>query len=154
MGYTHYWERPKVLPRPQFLAAVEDCGRLCDALNIPLGDAHGNGKPTFSSTEICFNGRISSGSWEPFHVPRIFRPRHPHQQGTGGLWFSFCKTNRQPYDLCVLSCLIVLNHHLGSGKFKVASDGSSNDWNDARDGCQNILGYGIDWGEDKLTPAR
>jgi hypothetical protein len=154
MGYTHYWERLKVLPRPQFHAAVEDCRRLCDALKIPLGDAEGNGKPAFTDSEICFNGHVASGPWEPFHVPRIFRPRHPHQQGAGGLWFSFCKTYRQPYDLCVQGCLIVLNHRLGSGKFKVASDGSSNDWNEARDTCQRVLGYGINWGEDKLAPSR
>ncbi len=112
MGYTHYWERLEVLPRPQFVAAVEDCRRLCEALHIPLGDAEGNGNPTFTDAEICFNGHVTSGPWEPFHVPRIFRPRHPHQQGAGGLWFSFCKTNHQPYDMCVQGCLIVLNHRL------------------------------------------
>ena len=36
MGYTHYWERPQVLPRPQFVAAGDDCRRMCAALNIPL----------------------------------------------------------------------------------------------------------------------
>ena len=61
MGYTHYWERPKVLPRPQFVAAVKDCRRLCTALNIPLGDAHGEGQPTFTHAEICFNGHVDSG---------------------------------------------------------------------------------------------
>ena len=43
MGYTHYWERPRILPRPQFVAAVEDCLLLCAALNTPLGDAGGKG---------------------------------------------------------------------------------------------------------------
>jgi hypothetical protein len=41
MGYTHHWERPRILPRRQFIAAVEDCRRLCAALDIPLGDGHG-----------------------------------------------------------------------------------------------------------------
>lgn len=62
MGYTHYWERPRILPRPQFIAAVEDCRRLCAALEIPLGDGHGEGRPIFKSTEICFNGHVDSGN--------------------------------------------------------------------------------------------
>src|SRR5215204_4988766 len=61
MGYTHYWERPKVLPRPQLGMAVQDCRRLCAALAIPLGDAGGEGRPTFNSREICFNGHVESG---------------------------------------------------------------------------------------------
>jgi hypothetical protein len=40
---------------------VEDCRRLCLALNIPLGDANGNGQPTFTSSMICFNGHVDSG---------------------------------------------------------------------------------------------
>jgi hypothetical protein len=50
--------------------------------------------------------------------------------------------------------LIVLNHHLGSDQFRVSSDGKSGDWDDARNACQQILVYGIDWGDDKLAPVR
>ena len=79
MGYTHYWERPKVLPRPQFLAAVEDCRRMCSALSIPLGDSGGEGHPMFADAEICFNGRADSSgdySCETFRIERIRKPRH------------------------------------------------------------------------------
>jgi hypothetical protein len=153
MGYTHYWERPGVLPRPQFLAAAEDCRRLCEALQIPLGDAQGKGRPLFGAAGICFNGRIGGGSWEPFHVHRVRRRGHAHERVIGG-WFSdFCKTSRLPYDLCVQGCLIVLSRHLGNTYFRVASDGGSRDWNDARDACQRVLGYGIDWGEGALAPV-
>ncbi|HZK81206.1 MAG TPA: hypothetical protein VFC46_09075 [Humisphaera sp.] len=152
MGYTHYWERPRILTRPQFLAAIEDCRRLCDALNIPLGDAEGNGQPVFTTTEICFNGHVGNGPWEPFHVPRIRRPRYTRDQAVGGWWSNFCKTNHQPYDLCVQGCLIVLSHRFGNARFRVSSDGTSRDWNDARNACQHVLGYGIDWGEGKWAP--
>ena len=75
MGYTHYWERPTVLPRPQFLAAVEDCRRLCNALPIPLGDADGRGKPRFNSTQICFNGHVDSGKLTSIpHEPGLISP--------------------------------------------------------------------------------
>jgi hypothetical protein len=203
MGYTHYWERQRILPLPQFVTAVEDCRRLCVALDIPLGDAQGKGEPTFTATEICFNGHVDSGrltsgqkapglvwphrdahgvavvgeadavvgrwnagpairarvlgpsgdgSFETFHIERVHHPRHPQDQATG--WSSnFCKTNYRPYDLCVQGCLIVLSHHCGNKHFRVSSDGNSRDWNDARDAAQHILGYGIDWGEDKLAPV-
>jgi hypothetical protein len=53
----------------------------------------------------------------------------------------------------VQCCLIILQHHLGSDWFRVDSDGGSAKWNDARDACQHVLGYGVEWGEDKLAPV-
>ena len=205
MGYTHYWERRRVLPLRPFLAAVEDCRRFCQALPIPLGDAHGEGEPIFSRREIGFNGHMDSGrltsmqsaaglvwpgdrargiaivgerdaaagrwhagpqvvarvlgpdgdgSYETFRIERTFRPDYPEQRSEGGWWFAFCKTNYRPYDLCVQGCLIILNHHLGSERLRVSSDGESQQWNEARDACQHVLGYGIDWGEGKLAPPQ
>lgn len=204
MGYTHYWERVKVLPRAPFAAAVEDCRRLGAALAIPLGGGDGEGEPTFTNTEIRLNGHVDSGrltpaqtaaglvwprrdarglavvgeseavvggwgagpavtgrvlgpngdgSYETFAVARVRQPRFPRDTATGGWWSSFCKTNYRPYDLCVQGCLIILSYRLGNGKFRVDSDGDSRAWNDARDACQHVLGYGIDWGEGKLAPV-
>jgi hypothetical protein len=205
MGYTHYWERPRILPRLQFIAAVQDCRRLCTGLNIPLGGADGRGEPIFSDDKICFNGHVDSGrltsaqkaegliwpgrdahgvavigegdavvghwsagpavsarvlggdgngSYEAFFVPRIAASRmHNDEQSENQRCGEFCKTNYRPYDLCVQGCLIALSHHLGSTSLRVASDGTSQGWNDARDAAQHILGYGIDWGEDKLAPV-
>ena len=204
MGYTHYWERPKVLPRRLFARAAEDCRRLCQALAIPLGDAQGNGSPTFQRTQICFNGHVHSGqccsipsvagliwpgtgshgvarvgqaqliaggwgagpvvtarvlgphgdgSYETFSVECIRQPRHAQDSPPGGWGSNACKTNYRPYDLCVQGCLLVLSQHLGSKRFRISSDGSSADWNEARDACQHVLGYGIDWGEGDLAPV-
>jgi hypothetical protein len=204
MGYTHYWERPRVLPRTQFVAAIEDCRRLRTTLNIPLGNESGQQQPIFNTTEICFNGHTKSGqitsvqraegliwpshtahglavigeagatvgswgagprvnarvlgpdgdgSYETFRVERIRRPRHPQDQGNNGWFFNCCKTNYRPYDLCVQGCLIALHHHLSSSHFRIDSDGDSQAWNDARDACQHVLGFGIDWGEGKLAPT-
>jgi hypothetical protein len=201
MGYTHHWERLRILPRPPFIAAIEDCRRLCDALQIPLGDANGEGLPTFTAEEICFNGHVDSGrltslqqaagliwpgqrahgvavvgesdaivgawaagpaasarvlgpngdgSYETFCLERVRRPRYAGERATNGWWYSFCKTNYRPYDLCVQGCLIVLSHRLNHDHLRVFSDGTSRDWNDAR---QHVLGYGIDWGESKLAPV-
>jgi hypothetical protein len=204
MGYTHYWERAAVLPRPQFAAAARDCRQLCAALAVPLGDAGGQGRPTFNANEICFNGHLQSnklgfvqqaqglvwpapgargvamagtadavvggwgagpvtrarvlgpggdGSYETFRVERVSRPRFPSERPPGERWGGFCKTNYRPYDLCVQGCLIVLSHHLGLQHFTVSSDGNSREWDEARDDCQHVLGYGIDWGEGKLAPV-
>ena len=152
MGYTHYWERPGELPRPQFAAAAEDCRRLCAALEIPLVGAQGSGQPVSTAEQICLNG-TPGASCETFRVPRFQLPRHPRERETSGWRTEFCKTNHLPYDLCVQGCLIVLSHHLSRQLFRVCSDGGSQDWNAAREACQRVLGYGIDWGEDKLAPV-
>ncbi|HET6249745.1 MAG TPA: hypothetical protein VFE47_18795 [Tepidisphaeraceae bacterium] len=151
MGYTHYWERPSVLPRPEFIAAVADCRRLCAAIGVPLAGADGTGQPTFNDNEICFNGR-GEESYEAFVVKRLIVPRPSPEQITNDRASDFCKTNYLPYDLCVQGCLIVLSDHLGQAIFAVDSDGTSGQWNAARDACQRVLGYGGDWGCGKLAP--
>ena len=152
MGYSHYWQRRHVLPLPQFSEAVEDCRKLCQALAIPLGDAQGRDQPIFNRREICFNGHVDSGGlYETFRIERI-DPR-PFQEGQEDWSSDFCKTNYRPYDLAVQCCLIILHHHLSSELFRVSSDGNSAQWNDARDACQHVLGYGMDWGEDQLAPV-
>ena len=152
MGYTHYWAQKRELPRELFNSAVADCRKVCDGLGIPLGDAGGKGRPVFSQRQIRFNGDAESGvAYETFAVDRVFRPRYEGHIPEKGWWHSFCKTQYRPYDLAVQCCLIVLSHNLGSGQFKVSSDGSTEQWNNAREACQRILGYGADWGEGKLA---
>jgi hypothetical protein len=204
MGYTHYWARPRVLPRLAFTTAVDECRRLCAALAIPLGGAAGEGSPVFSDTAVCFNGHVDSGrltsvqraegllwpgrgahgiaivgetgavvggwsagpavgarvlgpggdgSYEAFRVERQLPPQSRANPAAGGWCGDFCKTNYRPYDLCVQGCLIVLSHHLTGKFFRVSSDGKSPEWNDARDACQQVLGYGLDWGEGDLAPT-
>jgi hypothetical protein len=97
-------------------------------------------------------GPNGNGSYEPFRIERVPHPRRPRGRDMAGWYSDSCKTSRRPYDLCVQGCLIVLNHHLGIERFRVASDGTSCDWNDARRACQDVLGYGINWGEGKLAP--
>jgi hypothetical protein len=155
MGYTHYWDRRRILPVGPFRAAVADCQKLCQSLPIPLGDAVGRHQPTFSNAEVCFNGRADGPdgdrSYETFHVLRVQPLRHHGDQGHDGWWFSFCKTARLSYDLCVQCCLLILSHHLGNTLFLVSSDGNSEDWNNARQACQRVLGYGTDWKCDGLS---
>ncbi len=82
------------------------------------------------------------GSYESFVVERIFQELYDEQAPTKDGWFAFCKTNFRPYDLCVQCCLIAFEEHFGS-TFQVHSDGSSQQWNEARDVCQHVLKYGL-----------
>ena len=83
------------------------------------------------------------GSYETFAVEQNYEPC-PGQEPHLGLWFSFCKTNFRPYDLCVQGCLIVFKERFGA-VFQVTSDGTDEQWNEARDACQVVLGYGLDF---------
>lgn len=113
--------------------------------------------------------RICNGdcSYESFYFPRIFKDREPigklnhyGQDGTPvyndknrvGKYFDFCKTAFRPYDLAVISLLIIVKHYL-STKVVVASDGTDNQWFDGKLMCQTELGYGMEYEiKDELLP--
>ena len=135
MGYTNNWRRPVELAADRFASAVADCREVLPTLGVALGGFGGDGEPVVQSDHIVFNGR-SLAKCEPFEVGRVEFDRH----GRGWVW-SFCKTERLPYDLCVKAALIILSHHLGE-QFKVGSDGSDNDWARARQLVQERKGYG------------
>src|SRR3990167_5003228 len=60
MGYTHYWYRPARLDAKKFKQAAQDCKRVCEALNIQLGNGSGKGEPEFSNQAVWFNGAVNS----------------------------------------------------------------------------------------------
>ena len=138
MGLTHYWKRPSVLPTEAFAKAAEDCRRVLAASEIPLAGMTGKGSPVITSTEIAFNGPDPQGC-EPFRIQIYQTPRVP-----GLAVFSYCKTEKMPYDLCVKSALIVLAHYMGD-VLKVMSDIPDDGWQDARRLCMDCLGYGNDF---------
>lgn len=135
MGWTHNWKRPVELSAETFAKAVDDCRRALAATGIPLADADGSGQPVFAEDRIVFNG-AAGAACEPFLVLRSQKERRG-----GAVSWSFCKTERAPYDLCVQVALIILKHHLGD-RFVVGSDGRDEDWEAARQHCQQCLGYG------------
>ena len=65
-----------------------------------------------------------------------------------GKYHFYTKTERRPYDLAVMACLIVAKRHFGRG-IVVCSDGSEEEWKQARWLCQYHLGYGDDFRLDK-----
>jgi len=61
-----------------------------------------------------------------------------------GLYFEFCKTAFKPYDLAVISLLIIAKHYL-KNKIRVSSDGTDEQWFDGKMLCQQELNYGLDF---------
>jgi len=97
----------------------------------------------------CLNAD-GDGSYESFIVPRVINSDRPtlsdddDNPETKGKYFSFCKTAYRPYDLNVQCCLIILKQHLKKAIY-IASDGGPEDWEDAKEVCQQALGYGKDF---------
>ena len=135
MGWTHNWRRGTELPPATFAAAIRDCRKTLPCTGVSLAGFDGIGQPVLQEEVIVFNGEGRAGC-EPFEIHQTGCDRH----GRAVFW-SFCKTEHQPYDLCVQTALIILNHHLGEA-IAVRSDGTDADWAEARRLCQEQLGYG------------
>lgn len=96
--------------------------------------------PMASARCVDENG---DGSYETFGVELVLSREVDEDSGDAkGRIFDCCKTNYRPYDLNVQCCLIVLKEHLGD-MIRVSSDGEDEQWNEARNACQVILGYGL-----------
>lgn len=88
------------------------------------------------------------GSYETFGIDCQRKRPEWQKKKEYPLIFDCCKTAFRPYDLNVQCCLIVFKQYFNKD-FKVHSDGESENWNEARDICQHIVGYGLDFELDK-----
>ncbi|MCA9775985.1 MAG: hypothetical protein KC800_04685 [Candidatus Eremiobacteraeota bacterium] len=77
-------------------------------------------------------------TYENFHFPRVQRMRDSPAYLNEAV-----KTNRRPYDLAVSAFLLIAKKHIGSG-FEIHSDGRDAWWDEPRELCQRVLGYGVD----------
>ena len=138
MGWSHHWSRPVELDPGAFSAAAQDVRAVIDRSGIDLAGFEGEGEPLIDDERIVFNGRRPGGC-EPFEVARVEFDRRGRE-----VVRSFCKTERQPYDLCVQAALIVFKHHVGDA-LQVTSDGDDASWDGARRRVREALGYGDDF---------
>jgi hypothetical protein len=65
-----------------------------------------------------------------------------------GKYFDCTKTAYKPYDLAVNCFLIIAKHHL-KDKILVHSDGTNENWSDAAQLCEKLLGFGGKFRLDK-----
>ena len=110
MGYTNYLEISNDCPESLFT----------DALKADLLKVIKKGKGVLvvernNKRFIAFNG-IDEDSHESCVLPLVKSESQT---------FSFCKTNRKPYDKYVLACYFVMKAHLGN-YCKIGSDGCGN----------------------------
>lgn len=134
-------------------------GKAPVSIPWPTDDAkgiavEGNGEPREGKwfAGDLLNSRCADekgdGSYESFVIERIYPVKRQSWQATDpetgqkNRWFSCCKTAFRPYDLNVQCCLIAFKQHFGN-IFEVASDGTTEQWNEARDICQHVLSYGL-----------
>ncbi len=145
MGYTHYWRQPPTLDKERFLMLGEDVKELLSRLPkaslsaggyfsteaLIIAGMGGDGDPQITSDLIGFNG-AEPNEYESFCFERVRTPRYTGDapDAETGLWFTFCKTARNPYDLMVCATLLLVKHHLP--EVQVKSDGDPDDWESAR----------------------
>ena len=67
MGYTHYWRRPRRLPKAAFARVVSDLTTILPTLaasDVVLAGFNGEGEAVISAKEIGFNGARACGHSE------------------------------------------------------------------------------------------
>lgn len=160
MGYTHYWYRPKEIPKDAWTAWTKDIKRLTAVFlgqsdrTYRVAQEHDNNPwqaPTVTASQVRFNGYPREQGHETFHVERVYKDQYGRGPKPDGTFFAFCKTARKPYDDLVVACLVALKHHFP--EVIVSSDGEDKDWRTgawepATGGiplCQEVLDYGQEY---------
>lgn len=139
MGYTHYAViSQKEIPQSLWDSFIADYNKVLPSF-INLLDRETDQKLLCNSNELFFNG-IGELAHETFVLSRISNGRLYDDEDPKG-YFSFCKTARKPYDIAVCSALIIAKKHFDS-LIDVDSDGTNEDWKEAKALCHKILGYG------------
>ena len=165
MGYTHYWRtRPKYSPQT-WKKFTGDFSRLLKEANLLyLLDKSGDQALKITNDLVFFNGK-GENSHETFWLDRVVpkerleraaRFNEPftrsdytdeqnreyaekqRKENEKHPIFNFCKTNHKPYDICVMTCLILAKFHFGDD-IQVTSDGEEDfDWKEAKELCTTL----------------
>lgn len=122
MGYSHAWKRPKVIDegvyskiQKDMLSVLELLPPECPvtALPIRIMDGYGIYAPAISSHHFYFNGDAAENlDCEAFAFNRVMVPWEWQKPDQRGLYYTWCKTQRLPYDLAVCACLLIASYHL------------------------------------------
>jgi len=153
MGYTHFFRQYRVFIDEEWnnvLRGVRKVYANLPAYSHSSGGYYndypliihgpvGEGEPIFNEERISFNGDAENDlDHEPLTVMKA--PRRG---------FEFCKTERKPYDLFVQAVLLICAHY--HNKFIVTSDGDEDDWSEAVNLVNHVLGYNLRSLEDANT---
>jgi hypothetical protein len=132
---------------------VDDCGHPKNeeiVVPYPLDDARGIG-PSHNAIGECdwavrLKHRCCGGSCshETFAFPKVTdrqAARKDDDPEVSGLVFFWTKTAFKPYDVAVTAALLIVKRYL-CDQLVVHSDGLDAQWADAKELCQQHLGYG------------
>ena len=134
MGYTHYWETTPELDQDIWFNFAQDFVKVLPHFYKKL-DSETEDKFHINGSELYMNG-IGEEAHETFYLQRVSIPRKDKTKV-----FSFCKTAKKEYDIAVCCALLIAKKHFGT-EINVSSDGSDEEWQQAKDLCQDILKYG------------
>lgn len=125
MGYTHYINQKPELPLDKFKLFANECMTIAKLSKVPIQlDLDDNNPPQMTQKIVRFNG-IGKDGHETFWLERIFLP-FQWDKLENGFYFSFCKTNRKPYDIVVVACLYSAKWHF-KDSIQLESDGNLQD---------------------------
>jgi len=154
---------------------LSKCGHTIDesiSIPWPTDDASGIAKPGenvkkgYWMAGALLQKRTCNGdcSYESFTFPRVIDDdtipceeiSSYYSDGTPiyndknivGKYFACCKTAFRPYDIAVITCLIIAKHYLNN-KIIIRSDGTLFLWKDGIDICKKVLKYGKDFQLDQ-----
>ncbi|KAK6363709.1 hypothetical protein TWF730_001129 [Orbilia blumenaviensis] len=141
MGYTHYWKGHLPSSSSSDTSTLTtDISKLLTTTTIKISGPSGTGQPKITDTQIAFNGSAEDGEDEG-HEPFILDIGED-------ISFAFCKTARKGYDAVVGAVLLSNNNNDDDDdddddggkdgkkerkRFEVFSDGSWEEWGDARE---------------------
>ena len=125
MGYTHFWKQTKT-DAIAWAVAIAKCNLVLERERGYLAGGDACSPLELTVADLCFNGIDDDG-----HETCLVENE--------GAEFTFCKTNRKPYDRVVTAVLAIMAQELGDA-FTVTSDGDRSDWADGVALASNVLG--------------
>lgn len=145
MGYTHYWYKEPTLSQKKWFDFANDFVKVLPHFYKEL-DSTTDQKFYINSDELFLNG-VGENSHETFYFSRVEKDIKDYQKDdNSSKVFACCKTARKPYDISVCCALIIAKKHFGAD-IEVKSDGENHEeeWEPAKQLCQDILKYGEDF---------
>ncbi len=97
----------------------------------------GTGVPFITNDVVSFNGNVGTDdNYDTFTITRDIQDIGIPNMPAG---YSFCKTNRKPYDTAVVACLVFI-HSMNPKLFKMVSSGNISNWHDGLHLCKAVSG--------------
>jgi hypothetical protein len=123
VGYTHHFAYDYTHPSfrgawPQMVSDANRIVMVCQQRGVGVAGWDGVGRPQIDSTGIALNG-VGDESHESLNIELAESAWSPDDR----FIYSFCKTNRKPYDI-VVTAILLRCHELAPESFAIASDGS------------------------------